>query len=515
MSQRAWPWFASTGIAAVAALGLNALLAPFTPTRTHYVDSTCAENGNGTTRECGPNGPFRTIQQAADVAACGEQVLVRAGRYEELLTVRRACSLSAPLRIAGCAPPFCDVTEVPLLTGWERRADWAETTAGTWTRFMEAAALDTMPYQRDAFDPMNLAESGATTEPLFYAGDNIATPAVGMWSYHPATRRITVTPRRSIADVEVPMRPSVVVVERGASGIIFDGLAIKGGRVRLFVVGSPGGFTPDVQVGNSLVAFAPRMAFHLHSAPRARLTNVTIEDVARGISVPVADTAGFAVREFESDGIVLDRVFARRLGHYLGAPQTATRAGASVFDIKYTDGFEIINCTVEDWPAQPCMRIDASHNGRIADSTCRRGGRGVALGNVTPLPPVPRFQGVANISLVRLRLEATRVCGVQITDQPEPGAAVWARIVNLLITPTAGAPYCIPDDGRIIFANDEDPPTTTTSTVVTTTTVASSTTTVTYQCVRHWLCAMGTWFKWCRVPCPPNSVCGQPGVICG
>ena len=44
----------------------------------YYVDSNSNQNGNGTKES-----PFKTIQQAADIAVSGDEVIVAPGIYRE------------------------------------------------------------------------------------------------------------------------------------------------------------------------------------------------------------------------------------------------------------------------------------------------------------------------------------------------------------------------------------------------------------------------------------------------
>lgn len=494
-------------LALAVVLGAVAAIPQSPPVR--YVDADCPVAGTGESLDCGPTGPFRDLPSALAVAQCGDHVAVRAGRYEGTTTIRHQCAPGNELLIGGCgAAEGCPSQEVPLLTGWRRHVSWVETTPGTWGLALPDAIEDVSVFNRGESPTMVVEEGQA----LQYIGDNVMTPPDGYWSYVtliPSQPRIFVNPRGfSPVLVEVAFYPHVVVFAPRSSGAVLHNVNVWGGRSRLVVIGASGSITPGHRIEDTSIRFPPYMGIHAHGARQLALRNVSITDGCQGWDGTAVgrDPSCFAFREFESDGLAVEGLTVERFGSYADAPPTnGPRASSSLVDIKYTQDATLTNLVIRRGPAQPLLRIDASHRVTVRDALLEFAGRGVGIGNVTPIPPFPRFQGNEAIQLTRVTINGTTIAGVQVGDQPEPGATEWVRFETVLVSPTSGEEFILPSDPRIVFA---DP-------TVTTSTVASTTTTVTYQCVRHWLCAMGTWFKWCRVPCPPNSVCGQPGVICG
>ena len=78
----------------------------------YYVDAATNKNGN-------PESPFRTIQEAADVAAAGDIIEVAPGIYREYVNPKEGGKEGRPVVYHSSKPLAAIITGAELLTGWE------------------------------------------------------------------------------------------------------------------------------------------------------------------------------------------------------------------------------------------------------------------------------------------------------------------------------------------------------------------------------------------------------------
>ena len=88
---------------------------------TYYVDCNVAATGNGTKES-----PFKTIQEAADVAVAGDEVLVSEGIYREYVDPKNAGSEDARIVYRSVKPLGA------VITGAEPMNDWEEVEPHVW-----------------------------------------------------------------------------------------------------------------------------------------------------------------------------------------------------------------------------------------------------------------------------------------------------------------------------------------------------------------------------------------------
>jgi hypothetical protein len=83
----------------------------------YYVNAHAQAGGNGSELH-----PFTTIQQAADVARAGDEVLVLPGIYRENVNPRHGGTATAPISYRSVEPLAATIT------GADELSDWAELT---------------------------------------------------------------------------------------------------------------------------------------------------------------------------------------------------------------------------------------------------------------------------------------------------------------------------------------------------------------------------------------------------
>ena len=81
----------------------------------YYVDASAQAPGDGSAAH-----PFPTIQQAAEIARAGDEVLVSPGIYRERVDPRFGGTAEAPIVYRSVKPRAAVITGAEPLTGWQR-----------------------------------------------------------------------------------------------------------------------------------------------------------------------------------------------------------------------------------------------------------------------------------------------------------------------------------------------------------------------------------------------------------
>ena len=79
----------------------------------YYVNANAAAGGDGT-----ENKPFNTIQQAADIAVAGDEVIVKPGIYREAVNPKHAGEEGKPIVYRSETPRAAHITGAEALTNW-------------------------------------------------------------------------------------------------------------------------------------------------------------------------------------------------------------------------------------------------------------------------------------------------------------------------------------------------------------------------------------------------------------
>jgi cysteine-rich repeat protein len=397
--QRSWQT-----VLAAALVGLSAVRPLEAATR--YVDGACPTSGTGAQRACGAKGPVRTIREAIRIMHRGDTIQVAAGIYAgpfDLNGVRCGARARCTIRGAGRFET--------ILRGMRVETDWRQTSPGVWVRTMQAAEDEghgTENYPpRDDYDPGNVYQAGAWTAdghadhlPLGNAGDGVATPGDGQWSYDPATRRIHANPYGA-AGPETLLVPFVFRLfdVRSARGYwTFEDLGLEGARAYVFDHHGPGtGSLTNLVFRNLNGGYVPRFMW-LNPVPRIVIDGVRMVWLGRGMSavVPPGQRSAYGIRIFHADGAVIRNVEARHLGGGRGFCGGAclppwddntfsvTPVSGRLVDIKQTAGFTYEGGVLDDGPTQGALHLDASHDGTLSDVHFTRNATALVLAAQTP-----------------------------------------------------------------------------------------------------------------------------------
>lgn len=428
---------------------------------TRFVDGACPSSGKGRESTCGANGPFRTIQEALRKMRRGDTIQVAAGVYLGPFDLNsRRCTKRARCTLRG-AGRF-----ETTLRGMQPETDWQQTSAGVYMRTMQAAAdkghgSENYP-TRDDFDPGNVYQAGAWIAdgradhlPLGDAGDGIATPGDGRWSYDPATHRISANPYRSAGPetLLVPFVFRLVDVRSARGNWTFEDLGLEGARAYVFDHHGPNkGKLKNLVFRNLSGGYVPRFMW-LNPVPGIVIDGLRLVWMGRGTNavVPFAQRSAYGIRIFQADGAEIRNVEARHLGGGRGfcagacMPPwddntfSATPYSGHFVDIKQTVGFTYEGGVLDDGPVQGAIQLDVSHGGTLTGVRFTRNVTAFALKTQTPTrslrttydivaqgftfdanmtdleidtPPTPRSQTLA--------IEGRRDDGLPLVTKPDP-----------------------------------------------------------------------------------------------
>jgi hypothetical protein len=379
--RKSWNTFLAAALVALAGSGT-------TEARTRFVDGACPASGKGMEATCGVRGPFRTIQEALRKMRGGDTIQVAAGVYTgpfDLNRVRCARRARCTLRGAGRFET--------ILRGMRRETDWQQSSAGVYVRTMQAASDQghgTEGYPpRDDFDPGNVYQESAWTAdghadhlPLGDAGDGVATPGDGQWSYHPPTRSIYANPYAS-AGPETLLVPFVFRLfdVRSASGHwTFEDLGLEGARAYVFDHHGPRrGKLKNLVFRNVNGGYVPRAFLWLNPVPRLVIDGLRMVWLGRGTNavVPEGQRSAYGIRIFGAHGSTIRNVEAHHLGGgrgYCGGACmppwddntfSVTPHSGHLVDIKQTVGFTYEGGLLDDGPVQGALQLDVSHGGTL------------------------------------------------------------------------------------------------------------------------------------------------------
>lgn len=300
---------------------LAVLLAMPAVAATRYVDGGCAVTGNGSTLTCGSAGPFRTIGEGVLAMQPGDTLHVRAGVYFESLTL--ANGTGVPGKALPCtAAARCTIQgyqgEVPVIRGMTLRS-WTDAGGGVYRRTMEASPnTDPLPPdERDAYDPgMLLQGTDYPLTNLAYAGDSVAAPPEGQWSYFPATHEVRVNPLGTAdpnATVYVPHFGMGAYIASPTANVTLANLDFEGPRQKILELQGPG-----IHIESVRGSYWTEHGIHCTGAggcPGLTIEDSLIEYGGRGRSwAPSNSDAAMGIRGFKMNGGAIRRTTVRHVG---------------------------------------------------------------------------------------------------------------------------------------------------------------------------------------------------------
>jgi hypothetical protein len=484
--------------AACASIALGAVPAT---AAVYFVDGACATSGTGASLGCGPTGPFRTIAEGILALQPGDTLNIRGahdgfdGIYFESLAVKDdapvpgkalACASSQRCVIQGCRSPACPTDEQPTIRGMTRRSDWVAQGGGVYSRTMEATPNPDPPLARDDFDPTMLMQGSVSPlTMLAYAGDDVAAPADGTWSYFPATHRISVNPAGAsdpAATVYVPHFGYHLQVQSPSSYVTVQYVTFEGTRGKSVEIESlPPDQVTGVVLSHLIQRYVPHYFVHTsRGAPRLVIEDTISEYGGRGVSWarPISD-AVFGYRLFAADAGVMRRNVVRHLGATgrirLSCGPTCTNVrpcpwcdppwndpghteistSGTAYQVKQTDGFLIEDNVAEDI-STIAIDLDVSRDVVVQDNTVARAGSGISMRNFTPTQGCPTTDpsefcySSGHIIRRNVVTEAGRddanICAVEViggSTRHTGEAPLLARVYNNFISRVGSVGICI------------------------------------------------------------------------
>jgi hypothetical protein len=470
--------------AAGAVLAL-AIAAGTAQARTVVVDGACATSGTGDTLACGPSGPLRSIQEGVAGMRPGDTVHIRGahddfdGLYVEAIHLAggtaKACTAALPCVIQGCRAGVCPRDEIPRLRGMRRHDDWTRPAPGIYRRSMEAV---TAADQRDAFDPGMVMQDAV---PLAYAGDAVAAPRDGEWSYDPSTHTIAVNPIGQATPAERIYVPSVTFGIRMAPPTAFVSLrhlTYEGTRWIVLDAGAPKTPSPGLAFTDLTLRFAPRFLILTRKTPGLRLEGVLGEYGCRGVSWLARHHGGcWGVRAFGAHHATIRGNTMRHLGAAgrrrsgTAAPgwacpwcdppwnqpgHTDVSALGLAYEIKQTDTATFAENVAEDTANGGCG-LDVSRRVRVERNRFVRTREGVTIRDFTPTSGCPtsdptRFCFNAdhvidhNVIVDSGSPQVRHSCAISVEETRAPRDQVRsvARITNNTFIRPRGGTLCLP-----------------------------------------------------------------------
>jgi hypothetical protein len=414
----------------VVAIAATVLGAASATAAVRFVDGACATSGSGASITCGASGPFRTIAEGVLAMQPGDRLNIRGahdgfdGIYFEALELQNdaplpgkalPCTATARCVIQGCRVPDCPADEVPTIRGMARRT-WNNLGGGVYGRTMENGSPNQDPLppeERDNHDPGHLLQ-GTTypLTPLAYAGDSVATPAEGKWSYFPSSHEVRVNPIGTAdpaATVYVPHFGTTVYVASPSAYVTLAYMNLEGPRQKPVEIQGVTGLT----ISHIRASYWTQHGIHASGAggaPNLLVEDSIIEYGGRGRSwAPENSDGAFAVRIFKVDGGAMRRNIVRHIGSSgairLSCGPTCTNAwrcetcdapwnsrthtyisiAGIGYQVKQTDGFTFENNLAEDIGTGG-IEYDVSRHVTGTGNTIRRAGYGFHIMNYTPAP---------------------------------------------------------------------------------------------------------------------------------
>jgi hypothetical protein len=480
----------------LAAACLGALLEA-TPARAtvYFVDGACPTSGAGTSLACGASGPVRTIGEGIERMVAGDTLNVRGahdgfdGIYVEQVHVSNesslpgralACTAAQRCVIQGCRAGTCPTNEQPVVRGMRLRDDWTAQGGGVYARTMEASPeLDGQ--ERDAWDPHMLMQgTGHPLIMLAYAGDDVANPGDGAWSYHAGSHRVFVNPVGGAApdaQVLVPHFSFNVHIESPTANLTVQYLTLEGTRGRsIDAHGNVGQPIAGLVLRGLVQRYVTRHFILANPAPGLLVEDNLSEYGCRGISWALTSGDGcFGYRVFGAHGAVFRRNTLRHIGSggrrklssgstgwvcpwcdppWNDPEHTDVSTFGVAFNIKQTSGAVLEDNQIEDITLSG-VALDVSRGVTVQRNTIRRSRIAVSMSNFTPTggcPSTATSQYCYNSDhLIRSNvvhesgLDNVTSCAIDVTGGSErhDGGQMLAEVTNNVIDRPSFAGICV------------------------------------------------------------------------
>jgi len=385
-----------------------------------FVDGGCPTAGTGRSATCGATGPFRTVAQGVTAMQAGDTLTIQGahgafdGIYREQLTLANGESSLTPGRALACtqtAPCTIQGSGSPIMRASRRYTDWVDRGGGVYSRIAEMSPDMESTFNRDQYEPETLLLASPTSTLLTflpYAGDSVASPPDGNWSYNPTTHEVRVNPTGN-ADpslIEVPYYQHALLWHLPTQYVTIQDMAFEASRYStLQTYGSP----PDGGIHGLVFRrirgwYAPRFLIIMtNGAVAPLLEDVDLQYGARGNSQPNGVNHGvYGLRLFMVHGITIRRVHVAHLGTMgrtlAGAPQfggpfldppwnntqvTEYPEWGHCLNIKQTDGGLVEDFSCEDF-ASVGIILDVSNGVVVRRTTLNRGEMGLSIRDQTP-----------------------------------------------------------------------------------------------------------------------------------
>jgi cysteine-rich repeat protein len=249
---------------------------------------------------------------------------------------------------------------------------------------------------------------------LAYAGDGVNNPQDGAWSYHPATRRITVNPVGSAtaaAEVFVPHYSFNVHMLNPTAYVTLQYLTLEGTRGRSIEAhGTPAQPVTSLILRGLVQRYVPRHFILANPAPSLLVEDNLAEYGCRGVSWALSSGDGcFGYRVFRAHNAIFRRNVLRHLGAsgrrklsggatgwdcaWCDAPwnsfdHTDVSTFGTAFNIKQTSSAVLEDNVVEDVLLEG-IALDVSRGVTVQRNFIRRARGAIGMRDFTPTPGCP------------------------------------------------------------------------------------------------------------------------------
>lgn len=422
---------------------------------TYFVDGACPTSGSGGAIGCGASGPFKTVSEGISALQPGDTLNIRGahdgfdGMYKEYVGIwgtagdgapgkALSCTAASPCVVQGCPAAACGADETPTITGLVRRTDWTDRGGGVYSRTMESRSEyigDDSP--GSSTNPVQILQGDdiAALTQLQYAGNNVAAPGDGQWSFEPSTNRVFVNPAgtghpNAALRLWVPDQLGLLTMQGDvnrcpsspacpeSSHVTVRRLTFAGSRWMglLLWPASPPNYQSGINLDRVTVRYIPRFAINPYRHQNFTWTDLLIEKGARGVSVnPSGFGGGFALRVANSNGGgTIRNLTIRHYGqagrfqgtsfdyggiecHWCEAPwndKTGNYVSSNGLglDLKWSTGITVSGVTIEDvsWAG---IRLDTVNNSTLEAFAVRGARYGVQLTEYAS-PPFTRLYNV-------------------------------------------------------------------------------------------------------------------------
>jgi hypothetical protein len=484
-----------------------------------------------------------TVQAALAVMQPGDTVDVGPGVYEgpiNLGRIRCTATLPCTLRGAGMLSTY--------IRGMRAESTWTSLGGGVYRHAMTASVDpittlgDGFP-MRDAYDPANVYQRDGFVNPitgtlehlpLGYAGDGVAAPGDGRWSYDPATHTVTANPYGNAppTDLLIPFLSRLFDLRTSQGYWTITDIALEGSRAFGSNHELSAGPLPGMVLRNVGGGYVPRWWAKWQPPLGVIVDNVRLRWIARGMSaiVPVGQRSGYGLRFFNANGALLSGIDCRHLGagaSWCGASAVSGFAGCMppwntdafttvggaghCVDLKQTDGATFTMGFIDDGPVQGGVKLDVSRNVTVENTYFSRNVRALVLNEQTPqVTPYGTFLSTSAIRVLRNTFDGN---GVDFTVRSTASLAATLQgnrrtdgsPLRTDPSPLPASVVVLPDTGATTTLPTATTSTTTVSTSTNTTTTTASTTTsttATSSTAPTTVTTTSTTSTTCLCPCP-------------